>query len=237
MNELLDALTEIITTTQKAEVNENQAFELLKELSDSCSLVVMIKEVNTNHIIHLNAAALDYFGQTRSFINRYGISFPKEILHPDFFHLFPVELDFFSESDHYNSAYEYIYNLKTAKGYSWTYVCSQIAIFNEIGNPKYILSIACDVNNILNNKISSNKFVSELNGFTNIELERYKTLSKRELSILRMISLEMTSKEIAQELFLSKSTVDSHRKSILKKLNVKSALGMAKYFYLFESDK
>lgn len=237
MNELLDALTEIITTTQKAEVNENQAFELLKELSDSCSLVVMIKEVNTNHIIHLNAAALDYFGQTRSFINRYGISFPKEILHPDFFHLFPVELDFFSESDHYNSAYEYIYNLKTAKDYSWTYVCSQIAIFNEIGNPKYILSIACDVNNILNNKISSNKFVSELNGFTNIELERYKTLSKRELSILRMISLEMTSEEIAQELFLSKSTVDSHRKSILKKLNIKSALGMAKYFYLFESDK
>ncbi len=237
MNELLDALTEIITTIQKAELNENQAFELLKELSDSCSLVVMIKEVNTNHIIHLNAAALDYFGQTSSFINRYGISFPKEILHPDFFHLFPVELGFFSESDHYNSAYEYIYNLKTAKDYSWTYVCSQIAIFNEIGNPKYILSIACDVNNILNNKISSNKFVSELNGFTNIELERYKTLSKRELSILRMISLEMTSEEIAQELFLSKSTVDSHRKSILKKLNVKSALGMAKYFYLFDSDK
>ena len=85
--------------------------------------------------------------------------------------------------------------------------------------------------------MSTNKYISQIEGFTNLELERYKTLSKRELNILRMISMEMTSEEIAQELFLSKSTVDSHRKSILKKLNIKSALGMAKYFYLFESDK
>jgi DNA-binding CsgD family transcriptional regulator len=237
MNELLDALKEIIITTGNASVNENQTLDLLKQLAGKCVFATMIKEVDSNLIIYMNTPALDYFGLAAHFIDRYGISFAKEILHPDFFHLFPVELDFFSDKNNYDTTYEYIYNLKTAKGYSWTYVCSQIAVISLNGNPKYILSIACDVNSILNNDMSTNKYISQIEGFTNLELERYKTLSKRELNILRMISMEMTSEEIAQELFLSKSTVDSHRKSILKKLNIKSALGMAKYFYLFESDK
>jgi DNA-binding CsgD family transcriptional regulator len=50
--------------------------------------------------------------------------------------------------------------------------------------------------------MSTNKYISQIEGFTNLELERYKTLSKRELNILRMISMEMTSEEIAQEFIL-----------------------------------
>lgn len=45
-------------------------------------------------------------------------------------------------------------------------------------------------------------------------------LSNREKEILRLIGEGKTSQEIADILFIGKSTVDTHRKNILKKMNI-----------------
>src|SRR5690606_39501170 len=55
------------------------------------------------------------------------------------------------------------------------------------------------------------------------------TLTDRELDILRLLSLEYNTREISEELFISTHTVDSHRKNHLKKLNVKTTIGLVKY--------
>lgn len=45
-------------------------------------------------------------------------------------------------------------------------------------------------------------------------------LSSREKEILRLIGEGKTSLEIAHQLFISKATVDTHRKNIVKKMNI-----------------
>jgi DNA-binding CsgD family transcriptional regulator len=50
-----------------------------------------------------------------------------------------------------------------------------------------------------------------------------KILTKREIEILKEISVGRASKEISQRLFISKNTVDRHRQNIMEKLRVKSA--------------
>lgn len=45
-------------------------------------------------------------------------------------------------------------------------------------------------------------------------------LSSREKEILRLIGEGKTSQQIADELFIGKSTVDTHRKNILKKMSI-----------------
>ena len=45
-------------------------------------------------------------------------------------------------------------------------------------------------------------------------------LSKREMEIVKLVGQGKTSQEIAELLFIEKSTVDTHRKNILKKLNL-----------------
>lgn len=45
-------------------------------------------------------------------------------------------------------------------------------------------------------------------------------LSKREKEILQLISEGKTSQEIADILFIGKTTVDTHRKNIIKKINI-----------------
>ncbi len=54
-------------------------------------------------------------------------------------------------------------------------------------------------------------------------------LSKREEEILRLIGEGKTSHEIAELLFIGKTTVDTHRKNILKKLNLQGKTELLRY--------
>lgn len=51
-------------------------------------------------------------------------------------------------------------------------------------------------------------------------------LTKRELEVLQLVSKEMTTQEIAQKIFVSQNTVITHRKNIMRKLDVRNAAGM-----------
>ena len=54
-------------------------------------------------------------------------------------------------------------------------------------------------------------------------------LTKRETEILRLIAEGMTSKEISEKLFLSISTVNSHRMNMMKKLDIHDTASLVKY--------
>lgn len=54
-------------------------------------------------------------------------------------------------------------------------------------------------------------------------------LSKREIEILQFLYEEKKNQEIADLLFISVATVESHKKNLIRKLGVKSALGLVKY--------
>ena len=55
------------------------------------------------------------------------------------------------------------------------------------------------------------------------------SLTPRELEVLKLITNEHSSLEIAGILNISQSTVDTYRKSLLKKTNVKNSIGLAMY--------
>ncbi|MEG1227085.1 MAG: response regulator transcription factor [Flavobacterium sp.] len=54
-------------------------------------------------------------------------------------------------------------------------------------------------------------------------------LSPREIEIITLICLEYSGKEISEQLFISTNTVETHRKNIMKKLQIKNTIGLVKY--------
>lgn len=54
-------------------------------------------------------------------------------------------------------------------------------------------------------------------------------LSKRELQIIEMIREGLSSREMAEKLFISEKTVEVHRYNILKKLGIKNAAALVNY--------
>ena len=56
-----------------------------------------------------------------------------------------------------------------------------------------------------------------------------KALSEREIEVLSLIAQELNTNEIAEKLFVSVNTVETHRKNLFKKLGVKNAIGLIKF--------
>jgi DNA-binding NarL/FixJ family response regulator len=54
-------------------------------------------------------------------------------------------------------------------------------------------------------------------------------LSSREIEILKLICCELTNQDIANQLFLSRRTVEGHRQRILEKVGVKNTVGLVVY--------
>lgn len=56
-------------------------------------------------------------------------------------------------------------------------------------------------------------------------------LTVREIEIIRLIEKEYNNKQIADELFISERTVETHRKNIFRKTTTNSVIGLVKYAY------
>jgi len=62
-------------------------------------------------------------------------------------------------------------------------------------------------------------------------LEEEETLTAREREILNLIIREMSNTEIADKLFISARTVETHRKNIFRKTKNHTVVGLVKYAY------
>lgn len=54
-------------------------------------------------------------------------------------------------------------------------------------------------------------------------------LTDREIEILRLIAQEMTNEEIGKKLFISRRTVDAHRRNLLEKTGSRNTAGLIKF--------
>lgn len=106
--------------------------------------------------------------------------------------------------------------------------------FLENGGNGYILKnadaheiIQC-VENAINGGLALSKEVQEImlrSSLNNFELPR---LTKREHQILQAIALGNTSNEIAEKLFISVITVETHRRNLLQKFKAKNMIELVK---------
>ena len=55
--------------------------------------------------------------------------------------------------------------------------------------------------------------------------------TERELEVLGLLAQEFTSKQIAEKLFISERTVETHRKNLMRKTGANNAIGLVRYAY------
>lgn len=63
----------------------------------------------------------------------------------------------------------------------------------------------------------------------NNSAKRKSVLTKRQREILKLVGLGKTNQEIADALFIGKTTVETHRKNMIKKLNLQGAGELLRY--------
>lgn len=100
--------------------------------------------------------------------------------------------------------------------------------FSKTGNLLANLSICTDISAMNNEtKVRYSLTGPGSEGFHVPEIERYKSetkISKREQSILQQMAKGLSSIEIAEVLHIAKSTVDDHRRNMLRKTGFKNSI-------------
>jgi DNA-binding NarL/FixJ family response regulator len=83
---------------------------------------------------------------------------------------------------------------------------------------------------------NSTYYSSEVLNIMMTRLKKQKTIEKntalltpREIEIVKLIMEELSSEEIADKLFISKRTVDTHRKNIIQKTSTRTIVGLLKF--------
>jgi DNA-binding NarL/FixJ family response regulator len=61
--------------------------------------------------------------------------------------------------------------------------------------------------------------------------EKNSFITKREFEILKLLKLDLKNHEIANQLHLSVSTIETHKKNLIKKFNVKGTTGLLRYVH------
>lgn len=72
------------------------------------------------------------------------------------------------------------------------------------------------------------KTISDDSFFLDDFLKKYQ-LTKREVEIIRLVCQELSNKEIADKLFLSELTIKTHRRNILRKLDIRNVAGLVNF--------
>lgn len=67
------------------------------------------------------------------------------------------------------------------------------------------------------------------NEFAQVDAEKPRMLTKKESEVLKLIAQEFTNQEIAEQLGCGIRTVDTHKRNLIRKLEVKNVVGLVKY--------
>jgi DNA-binding CsgD family transcriptional regulator len=127
--------------------------------------------------------------------------------------------------DHFRYLLSYTYRIQTKSG---LYIrirqqCQAIEV-DEKGHLTKTFVMHRRTDEVFNAQIDYHVFDKSLNQY--VEINNLYSLSKREQEILDLIQKGLNSAEIASQLHLSKYTVDTHRKNILKKTNATNFLAL-----------
>ncbi|WP_158085308.1 LuxR C-terminal-related transcriptional regulator [Niastella vici] len=90
--------------------------------------------------------------------------------------------------------------------------------------------------NMIEHIYINDKTLNEMPNPTTVRLRKVTPetthLTDRELEVIRLIEQEYSNKQIAERLFISERTVETHRKNIFRKTKTTSVIGLIKYAYV-----
>lgn len=115
----------------------------------------------------------------------------------------------------------------------WMYITSKLfrRVPGEEAHER--LLIACPVKNMGDMAGKIDKLLDE-NIYMKKNFHKFSTLTKREKEIIIALTSGQSSNRIAEKLFISRHTVDQHRKNIHKKLEVRNITELIKFARVFE---
>lgn len=192
-----------------------------------------INDIESGAIKYMEKQGVSKFDITINEIKELGTAFLDHYIHKDDIENIKVLIDDFISKEEFTNplnCLSYIQRMRYTKSSTDYELILTTAKVNVATAELFCISTPFHVFKELSQKVTKSY---EEHEYVKSMLKASKTLTKREKTIIPMMSEGLRTKEIADLLFLSPFTVENHKKNIKRKLSVKTPQQLLKFASTF----
>ncbi len=198
--------------------------------------IIMIHSAinNFERIVYMNDIGLEFLETNNEEIRSLGMEYyVKYFDQIDMENIRKGMLNFMNEKD-IKKHYTFFQRARPNKyvEWSWFLVSMKIYSFNVSGDVEYTISTGIKITHLNSVTYKLEKVLQELK-YSREEKDRFNLLTLQEKNILTLVAEGKSSGEIAELLFISIHTVNTHRKNILQKLEFTNQTEIIEFARLF----
>ncbi len=208
--------------------------EALRAVGNHFPTVIIVQNLDTMAVEYMSPAGLKGLGVTEDELAKIGEDYLSTFFNSE--HLrqyFPKILELI-HSDDDEKVVSFFQQVKTSEteGWSWFLGTSKVFMRNGKGRVTHLITTAAPIDPLYHVTPKVNRLLEEA-GFLEKHQQIFDTLTKREVEVFKLMALGTSSLEIAEQLFISEQTVQTHRKNIRCKLKVQTNYEITRFAQAF----
>lgn len=208
----------------------------LDDIGDLVPGAITVQNVESRQVTFMNDWGCEMLNHSMDEINDMGSKYFDTFFLPEQSSNFLKGMVDYVQREDTSSLYSFFHLVRTGKDMklSWYYaVCKFLRKDTSDGISKNVILIANPVSGmgLMVNKINK---VLEENLYVAKNYRQFAALTKREKEVLKLLAEGRKSAEISDLLFISQHTVQTHRKSIKKKTELRSFAELVRFAIAFE---
>ena len=199
-------------------------YALLNKVVNNLHSAIFVLKFKSKNEFRMEWANERYINWVKSFLKGHFTEEPvqyfRDLLVKEDFDMISRGYDYFV--DHPNESFRGIYSRKDGEGRDiWLFINSKVLEFDDHGKPILVANMAIDLTNEIEREMTLKNVLDE----NLLMKKRFNAaqLTQRQREVLNLIIRGHTNKEIAKELHIRQHTVDTHRKNILARFNLKNS--------------
>jgi len=213
----------------------NRKISAIEAIAQDIPGVIIIHNIEDGSVVYMSKRGLDILGVTLQEVIDMAADYHANFFNPEESKEYVPKLLSHLERNNDDEILSLFQQVRPLVKEAWTWYLTSVKIFmrDEDGKPILTIGVALPVDpqHHITSKVSR---LLEENNFLRKNLKKFTTLGKREKEVLKWLALGRSSSEIANELFISVSTVETHRKNIRQKLEVSTSYQLSQYARAFD---
>ncbi|MEX2477891.1 MAG: helix-turn-helix transcriptional regulator [Gracilimonas sp.] len=223
--------------TERFEYYTVQVEKLLLQGEDIDSVLnqspfgVHLNDAKTLEVLHVNKKLTEVIGFHNNEIKEMGMEYLENYLHPDTLSNVAKFLPPIYENMNSHETYPFLQHvlLHDCKDFSPLITFSKTTSFQN----GLVVCLSLRPGDFENMSPKMEQVV-EMDSFKLKHFKRFQQLSEREVEVLTLLANGKNNPRIAKELYLSRHTVETHRKNIKRKLDLKNFRDLMRYAIAFD---
>ncbi|GHA80715.1 response regulator transcription factor [Pontibacter akesuensis] len=205
-------------------------------VADNLPGVVIIHNHQNGMVVeYMSRRGVEYLGVTLEEVKRLGTEYYTKFFNPDDAKDYIPKIMGLVKRNSDEELVTFFQQVRTIENPGWTWYVSTIKILmrDDAGLPLLTITMAFPIDPLHHVTAKVPRLLEE-NNFLRNNLHRFRLLSKREQEVLRQWALGKSASETADILFISITTVETHRRNLKHKLQANSSFDLAQYARAFD---